>query len=75
MVAVLTGSRKSLVDERTFEFAPSRSGNIKIIPYTRVNKCILQGNMHLIPLIAKGKIGHTSKTVMPSLVAHVHDSK
>ena len=32
----------------------------------------LQGNMHLI---VKGKIDHTSKTVMPSLVAHVLDSK
>ena len=32
----------------------------------------LQGNMRLIPnmrLIAKGKIDHTSKTAMPSLVA------
>ena len=53
------------------------------IPYTRVNKrmCLfaqLQGNMHLISimrLIAKGKIDHTSKTVMPSLVARVLDSK
>ena len=38
----------------------------------------LQGNMRLIPnmrLIAKGKIDHTSKTAMPSLVAHVLDSK
>ena len=47
------------------------------IPYTRVNKRMrlfakLQGNMRLIPnmrLIAKGKIDHTSKTAMPSLVA------
>ena len=53
------------------------------IPYTRVNKRMrlfakLQGNMHLIPnmrLIVKGKIDHTSKTVMPSLVARVLDSK
>ena len=47
------------------------------IPYTWVNKRIrlfskLQGNM---PLIAKGKIDHTSKTAMPSLVARVFDSK
>ena len=47
------------------------------IPYTRVNKRTrlfskLQGNM---PLIAKGKIDHTSKTAMPSLVARVFDSK
>ena len=37
----------------------------------------LQGNMRLIPnmrLIAKGKIDHTSKTAMPSFVAHVLDS-
>ena len=53
------------------------------IPYTRVNKRMrlfakLQGNMRLIPnmrLIAKGKIDHTSKTAMPSLVARVLDSK
>jgi len=56
---------------------------LKYIPYTRVNKRIrlfakLQGNMRLIPnmwLIAKGKIDHTSKTAMPSLVARVLDSK
>ena len=53
------------------------------IPYTQVNKCMrlfakLQGNMRLIPnmrLIAKGKIDHTSKTAMASLVARVLDSK
>ena len=53
------------------------------IPYTRVNKRMrlfakLQGNMRLIRnmrLIAKEKIDHTSKTAMPSLVAHVLDSK
>ena len=47
------------------------------IPYTRVNKRMrlfakLQENMRLIPnmcLIARGKIDHTSKTAMPSLVA------
>ena len=52
----------------------------EIIPYTRVNKRMLrmrlfaklQGNMRLI---AKGKFDHTSKTVMPSLVARVLDSK
>ena len=51
--------------------------------YTRVNKCMrlfskLQVNMRLIPnmhLIAKGKINHTSKTAMHSLVACVLDSK
>ena len=47
------------------------------IPYTLVNKRMhlfakLQGNMRLI---AKGKIDHTSKTAMPSLVACVLDSK
>ena len=53
------------------------------VPYTRVNKRIRlfakpQGNMRLIPnmrLIAKGKIDHTSKTAMPSLVARVLESK
>ena len=38
----------------------------------------LQGNTHLLPnmhLKAKGKIDHTSKTAMPSLVARVLDSK
>ena len=57
--------------------------HLREIPYTRVNKGMrlfakLQGDMRLIPnmcLIAKGKIDHTSKTVMPSLVAHVLDSK
>ena len=52
------------------------------LPYTQVHKRIrlfskLQGNMRLIPnmrLIAKGKIDHTSKTTMPSLVPRVHDS-
>ena len=56
---------------------------IYYVPYTRVNKRMrlfakLQGNMRLIPnmrLIAKGKIDHTSKTAMPSLVARVLDSK
>ena len=54
-----------------------------IIPYTWVNKRIrlfskLQENMRLIPnmrLITKGKIDHTFKTVMPSLVAHILYSK
>ena len=53
------------------------------ILYTRVNKRMrlfaeLQGNVRLISnmrLIAKGKIDHTSKTAMPSLVARVLDSK
>ena len=56
---------------------------LNALPYTWVNKRMrlfakLQGNMRLIPnmrLIAKGKIDHTSKTVMPSLVARVLDSK
>ena len=47
------------------------------LPYTQVNKRMrlfakLQGNMRLI---AKGKIDHTSKTAMPSLVARILDNK
>ena len=54
-----------------------------MIQYTWVNKRMrlfakVQGNMRLIPnlrLIAKGKIDHTSKIAMPSLVARILDSK